>query len=128
MADYPTDFRDPWVDDDGMLHFQLGVKRPSLTKVMQMFRNAGRLTRDGTRLLVVDARAMRLAPPARVWTFAPYRLASIARAIAFLFSEMTPTEVRKFQKGVAALGIPNRVFEEGAEVEAITWLKSFDEY
>jgi hypothetical protein len=99
VADYPTGFRDPWVDDDGMLHFQLGVKRPSQTKVMQMFRNAARLTRYGTRLLVIDARAMRLAPPAGVWTFAPYRLASIARVIAFLFSEMTTTEVRKFQKG-----------------------------
>ena len=124
MVDYPIEFRDPWIDDDGMLHFQLGVKRPSLARVMQMFRNAGRLTRDGTMLLVVDARAMRIAPPARVWTFAPYRLTSIARAIAFLFSEMTPTEVRKFQKGVASLGIPNRVFEE--EGQAIAWLKSFD--
>ena len=125
VVDYPTEFRDPWIDDDGMLHFQLGVKRPSLAGVMHMFRNAGRLTRDGTRLLMVDARAMRLAPPARVWTFAPYRLNSLAHAIAFVFSEMTPTEVRKFQKGVASLGIPNRVFEE--EGEAIGWLKSFDE-
>ena len=125
MADYPNEFRDPWIDDLGLLHFQIGVKRPSLARVMQMFRNAGRLTRDGTRPLVVDARAMRLAPPARVWTFAPYRLASIASAIAFLFSEMTPTEVRKFQQGVASLGIPNRVFHE--EGEAIAWLESFGE-
>lgn len=124
MTGYPTEFRDPWIDDDGMLHFQLGVKRPSLTRVMQMFRNADRLTRDGTRPLVVDARAVRLAPPARVWTFAPYRLTSIASAIAFLFSEMTPTEIRKFQKGIASLGIPNRVFE--GEEEAVAWLKSFD--
>jgi len=125
VVDYPTEFRDPWIDDNGMLHFQLGVGRPSLARVMQMFRNARRLTRDGTMLLVVDARAMRIAPPARVWTFAPYQLTSIASAIAFLFSEMTPTEVRKFQKGVASLGIPNRVFSE--EGEAIVWLNSFDE-
>lgn len=122
---YPTEYREPWIDEQGFLRFQIGLKRPSLAKITEMFRQAGELTADGPRHLIIDGRAIRIAPPAKAWTLAIYRLGSIATAVAFLFSDMTPTEVWKYQKGIGMMMIPTRVFEE--ESDAITWLQSFND-
>ena len=125
MASYPTDYRDPWIDENGLLHFQIGMQRPSMTRVREMFQQARELTAEGLLPLIVDGRAMRIGPPAPVWTFAIYRLAGIASAIAFLFSDESPPEVWKFQKGLGALMLPTRTFEE--EEEAVAWLQSFSD-
>lgn len=119
---YPTDFREPWIDDNGFLRFQIGLKRPSLAVVSGIFRGARELSAGKLLPLIIDGRAMRMAPPAKAWTFAIYRLSSIASAVAFLFSDMTPQEVLKYQKGIGSM-IPSRVFEE--ESEAVSWLRSF---
>ena len=119
---YPTDFRAPWIDDNGFLRFQIGLKRPSLGVVSGIFHDAAELSAGKLLPLIIDGRAMRMAPPAKAWTYAIYRLNSIASAVAFLFSDMTPQEVFKYQKGIGAM-IPSRVFEE--EYEAVAWLRSF---
>jgi len=125
VTPYPTEYRDPWIDEHGFLRFQIGMKRPSLVKITEIFRHAGELTADGPRRLIIDGRAMRIAPPAKAWTLATYRLGSIATAVAFLFSDMSPVEVWKYQKGIGMMMIPTRVFEE--EADAVAWLQSFND-
>ena len=92
-----------------------------------MFQQARELTAERVLPLIVDGRAMRIGPPAPVWTFAIYRLAGIASAIAFLFSDDSPAEVWKFQQSLGELMLPTRTFEEEEEEEAVSWLQSFSD-
>jgi hypothetical protein len=123
MATYPSEYREPWVDDCGFLRFQTGDERRTREIVEYSFRLAADLTADGKRPLIVDARAMTSAEPG-AWRAITERLTSVASALAIMVGDTTPTSITGWPQLFDSLLLPCQVF--GDEESAVAWLRTLD--
>ena len=121
VTDYPTDYRGPWIDDNGLLRARTGSRHRTRKLVENDVHLASALTSDGPLPFIVDIRAFTTGTPG-AWAFFNERVVSLASAIAFLVSDKTPSRVNTISEIINSHLIPCRVFTD--DEPAIDWLKS----
>jgi hypothetical protein len=121
VADYPMDYREPWIDERGLIRAQTGSERRTKEAVEHSLDVAEALTADGKRQGIIDARALTHADP-DAWLAFVYRIDSIVTALAVLVSDMTtPTMTVLLER------FNNRLFLAAQfrdEESAVAWLES----
>ena len=120
MDGYPTDTREPWIDDDGFIRIRIGGHRTRAASEHGL-RIAAALTASGPRQGIMDLRAT-TSVGADVWPSFINQIRSILSALAMLVSDETSHQAIVFQDTINALLIPCRVFED--DESAVAWLKS----
>ena len=123
MANYPTDHRAPWIDDNGFLRVRTGIGRRTRAAVEKDLAIAVSFAANGTLKSLWDGRAA-VDMDSEAWIPLIRQLESIASALAVLTSDITTPLATLFQKRVNSVGIPCQAFSD--EESAIAWLKAIE--
>ena len=121
VADYPTEPREPWIDENGFLCVRTGNERRTKAIVERNFRTAAVLTEGKRRPWMVDARALTGADPV-AWVAITERIGGSATSLAILVSNATTAEMANWQSRFDSLLLPCRMFID--EESAVAWLKA----
>jgi len=123
VAGYPTDHREPWIDDNGFLRVQTGAAHRTRAAVEHDLQIASAFTVNGLHKTIWDARAA-ADIDREIWVPLINRLTSIVAALAVLVSDVTQSETVVFAERINTLLAPCQVFAE--EESAVAWLQSIE--